>query len=38
MHAQTGDQAVRERLGYTVAALARCQDAHGDGYVGGTTV
>ena len=38
MHAQTGDQAVRERLGYTVAELARCQEAHGDGYVGGTTV
>jgi DUF1680 family protein len=38
MHAQTGDTAVRERLGYTVAELARCQAAHGDGYVGGTTV
>ena len=38
MHAQTGDQAVRDRLGYTVAELARCQEAHGDGYVGGTTV
>jgi DUF1680 family protein len=38
MHAQTGDAAVRERLRYTVAELARCQAAHGDGYVGGTTV
>ena len=38
MHAQTRDAAVRERLRYTVAELARCQAAHGDGYVGGTTV
>ena len=38
MHAQTGDGAVRERLRYTVSELARCQAAHGDGYVGGTTV
>ncbi|MES2443100.1 MAG: glycoside hydrolase family 127 protein [Pseudomonadota bacterium] len=38
MHAQTGDVGVRERLAYTVAELARCQAAHGDGYVGGTTV
>lgn len=38
MHAQTGDAAVRERLVYTVAELARCQAAHGDGYIGGTTV
>jgi DUF1680 family protein len=38
MHAQTGDEAVRERVTYTVAELARCQAAHGDGYVGGTTV
>jgi DUF1680 family protein len=38
MHAQTGDSKIRERLAYTVAELARCQAAHGDGYVGGTTV
>ena len=38
MHAQTGDAAVRERVRYIVAELARCQAAHGDGYVGGTTV
>ncbi len=37
-YAQTGDPAFRERLAYTVAELARCQAAHGDGYVGGTTV
>jgi uncharacterized protein len=38
MVAQTGDEAVRERLHYTIAELARCQAAHGDGYIGGTTV
>jgi len=38
LHAQTGDAAVRGRLAYIVAELARCQAAHGDGYVGGTTV
>jgi len=38
MHAQTGDAAVRERVRYIVAELARCQAAQGDGYVGGTTV
>ena len=38
LHAQTGDEAVRERLRHTVAELARCQAAHGDGYIGGTTV
>ena len=38
MHAQTGDAAVRERVRYIVGELARCQAAHGDGYVGGTTV
>jgi DUF1680 family protein len=37
-YAQTGDAAVHERLKYTVAELARIQAAHGDGYVGGTTV
>ncbi|HVJ00919.1 MAG TPA: glycoside hydrolase family 127 protein [Sphingomonas sp.] len=38
LHAQTGDAAVRERLRHTVAEMARIQAAHGDGYVGGTTV
>jgi len=38
IHAQTGDEAVRERLAYAVAEMARCEAAHGDGYVGGTTV
>lgn len=37
-HAQTGDEAVRRRVEETVAELARIQAAHGDGYVGGTTV
>ncbi|GGD00792.1 glycoside hydrolase family 127 protein [Aquisalinus flavus] len=36
--AQTGDDRVKQAIGYTVAELARCQAAHGDGYVGGTTV
>jgi len=38
MHAQTGDDAMRERALAIVAGLARCQAAHGDGYIGGTTV
>lgn len=38
MHAQTGDRETRERLRYIVAELAACQAAHGDGYIGGTTV
>jgi DUF1680 family protein len=38
LFAQTGDAAVRERLRHTVAEMARIQAAHGDGYVGGTTV
>lgn len=38
MYAQTGDRAVQERISRTVAELARCQAAHGDGYIGGTTV
>lgn len=38
LFAQTGDAAVRERLRGTVAEMARIQAAHGDGYVGGTTV
>ncbi|GAA4777224.1 glycoside hydrolase family 127 protein [Stakelama sediminis] len=38
MHAQTGDEAVRDRIRYIVGELSLCQKAHGDGYVGGTTV
>lgn len=38
MVAQTGDPAVRQHLAYTVLELAHIQAAHGDGYVGGTTV
>ena len=38
MVAQTGDATLRDRLRYTVAELARIQAAHGDGYIGGTTV
>lgn len=38
LHAQTGDVAVRDRLRGIVAEMARIQAAHGDGYVGGTTV
>jgi len=37
-YAQTGDAALRRRVETTVAELARIQAAHGDGYVGGTTV
>lgn len=32
--AATGDEGLRERLVYIVAELARCQEAHGNGYVG----
>lgn len=38
IHAQTGDPAPRERLAEIVRELARIQAAHGDGYIGGTTV
>lgn len=30
----TGDSELQERLAYTVSELARCQEAHRDGYVG----
>jgi DUF1680 family protein len=36
--AQTGDVGARERVRFIVAELARVQQAHGDGYIGGTTV
>lgn len=35
MHAATGDEQVKERLDYFVRELKRCQDAGGDGYLGG---
>jgi uncharacterized protein len=38
LHAQTGDEEARARVHAIVAELALCQVAHGDGYVGGTTV
>ncbi|RHW18910.1 glycoside hydrolase family 127 protein [Sphingomonas gilva] len=38
MFAQTGDTAARDRVRAIVAELARIQAAHGDGYIGGTTV
>ncbi len=34
-YAATGDERLRERLDYAVAELAACQEAHGNGYVGG---
>lgn len=37
LHAQTGDGEARERAGYIVAELARCQARAGDGYVAGFT-
>nr|WP_218892693.1 glycoside hydrolase family 127 protein [Duganella sp. 1224] len=35
MYAATGDQQVRRRLDYCVAELQRCQQANGNGYLGG---
>ncbi|GGB88093.1 glycoside hydrolase family 127 protein [Pseudoduganella buxea] len=35
MHASTGDPQVLERLSYFVAELKKCQQAGGDGYLGG---
>jgi DUF1680 family protein len=37
LHAQTGDAAACERVGYIVAELGACQAASPDGYVGGLT-
>lgn len=33
-----GDEDARQRASYIVQELKACQEAHGDGYVGGTTV
>lgn len=38
LFAQTGDEQARRRVRYIVGELAECQRAHGDAYVGGTTV
>lgn len=35
MYAATGNQAVLDRLNYMVAELEKCQQAHGNGYLGG---
>lgn len=36
--ANTGDSAIAARLDHALAEMARIQQAHGDGYCGGTTV
>ncbi|PRD56513.1 glycoside hydrolase family 127 protein [Sphingobacterium gobiense] len=35
MYASTGHAAIKERLDYMLSTFKRCQDAHGDGYIGG---
>ena len=35
LFAATGDSRIRERLDFVLAVLAECQDAAGDGYLGG---
>lgn len=35
MYASTGDKQIKERLDYIVSELKRCQDANGNGYIGG---
>lgn len=35
MYASTGDAQIKSRLDYMLAELKRCQDANGDGYIGG---
>lgn len=35
MYASTGDEQVKSRLDYMIAELKRCQDANGNGYIGG---
>ncbi|WP_157493517.1 glycoside hydrolase family 127 protein [Draconibacterium sediminis] len=35
MYASTGDAEMKERLDYMISELKRCQDANGNGYVGG---
>ncbi|MDR2949500.1 MAG: glycoside hydrolase family 127 protein [Prevotella sp.] len=35
MYASTGDQEIKQRLDYMISELKRCQDANGNGYIGG---
>ncbi|SFU73042.1 hypothetical protein SAMN05216480_1175 [Pustulibacterium marinum] len=35
MYASTGNSTIKERLDYMLAELKRCQDANGNGYIGG---
>lgn len=35
MYASTGDIQIKERLDYMISELKRCQDANGNGYIGG---
>ena len=35
MYAATGDALIKERLDYMIGELKRCQDASGNGYIGG---
>ncbi|GAB3427659.1 beta-L-arabinofuranosidase domain-containing protein [Niabella aquatica] len=35
MYASSGDTAIRNRLDYMISELKRCQDANGNGYIGG---
>ena len=35
MYASTGDAEIKSRLSYMLAELQRCQDANGNGYIGG---
>lgn len=35
MYAATGDSRIKERLDYMVGELKKCQDANGNGYIGG---
>ena len=35
MYASTGDQQVKSRLDYMIGELKQCQDANGNGYIGG---
>ena len=35
MYASSGDTAIKNRLDYMISELKRCQDANGNGYIGG---
>nr|WP_288808589.1 glycoside hydrolase family 127 protein [uncultured Sphingobacterium sp.] len=35
MYASTGDSRIKERLDYMISNLKQCQDANGNGYIGG---